>query len=189
MSKRGQTPSQTLGPYFAYGLTPEQYGYDFTSIAKPDMMSEDTTGTMIHLVGTVFDGAGKPVSDAMIEIWQSDAKGHYPSRERNNSAFTGFGRSGTNAYGVYEFRTIKPGAANASNAPAINVTVMMRGMLLHTFTRIYFPDETIANAHDQILALVPAERRATLIASIDAPHRYRFDIHMQGDHETVFFDM
>ena len=188
-----QTPSQTVGPYFAYGLSPEQYGYDFGSIAGGDMAPPDVEGQRIRVEGRVFDGAGAVVPDALIEIWQADAQGRYahPSDPRgSNASFKGFGRfgTGTDKASRFIFHTIKPGSVDAEQAPHLNVIVTMRGMLLHAFTRIYFGDEA-ANETDKVLRVVPADRRHTLIARPIGGNIYRFDIHMQGDNETVFFDV
>ena len=194
MTKLRQTPSQTVGPYFAYGLSPEQYGYNqnLSSLAGPDMLIGEVEGRRIRIEGRVFDGAGNPISDALIEVWQADSLGRYahPSDPRgSNSTFKGFGRcgTGTDRENRFWFETIKPGAPDAAQAPHLNVVVTMRGMLLHAFTRVYFPDEP-ANATDPVLNAVPAERRHTLIATHRGGNTYRFDIHMQGDGETVFFD-
>jgi len=191
-----QTPSQTVGPYFAYALTAEQYGYPLTSIAGGTLVTGDVEGERIRIEGRVFDGEGKPVDDAMIEIWQADAKGRYahPADPRgSNTAFKGFGRmgTGTDRENRFIFDTVKPGSVDGRQAPHINVIVTMRGLLVHAFTRIYFSDEATANARDPVLSSVPAERRATLIAERkETPTGivYRFDIHMQGPNETVFFD-
>ncbi|WP_207481453.1 protocatechuate 3,4-dioxygenase subunit alpha [Arenibaculum pallidiluteum] len=190
-----QTPSQTVGPYFAYGLTPQQYGYDFASIATPVVADETVSGQRIRIVGRVFDGAGAPVNDAMIEIWQADGQGRYAAPGgASNAAFRGFGRcgTGTDPQNRYFFDTVKPGAVGDGQAPHVAVTVFMRGLLTHAYTRIYFSDEAEANAGDPVLASVPAERRDTLIAKReegDSGIVYRFDIHMQGERETVFFDV
>lgn len=193
MPKLRQTPSQTVGPYFAYGLSPEQYGYQMlSSIAGSAMAPDDVEGQRIRVEGRVFDGAGNPISDALIEVWQADSMGRYahPSDPRgSNSNFKGFGRcgTGTDPRNRFWFDTIKPGAAGDGQAPHLNVIVTMRGMLLHAFTRVYFPDEP-ANASDPVLNAVPADRRGTLIATKQSDGVYRFDIHMQGGNETVFFD-
>lgn len=188
-----QTPSQTIGPFFAYGLTPEQYGYAFTSIADGILIDEHVPGERITVVGTVTDGEEIPVSDALIEIWQADAGGQYPTGPPGEGAFNGFGRvgTGTDARNRFRFETIKPGSV-AGQAPHINVIVFMRGLLNHLFTRIYFADEAEANARDPVLNTVPQTRRATLIAPRhEAPGRirYTFNIRMQGKAETVFFDV
>ncbi len=181
--KYGQTPSQTVGPYFAYGLTPEQYGYPFRSAYRPVLVDERAPGERIVLTGRVFDGDGKPVDDAMIEVLHSDARGKYL-----------FGRCGTGAEreNRFRFETIKPGSTGPGNAPHMDVIVMMRGLLSHAFTRVYFDDEQEANARDEVLAEVPAERRGTLVARREALPGgvvYHFDIRMQGPQETVFFDL
>lgn len=193
----GQTPSQTVGPYFAYGLTPEQYGYPMASIASPDLRTPDVEGERIRIEGCVLDGNGDVVDDAMIEIWQADPQGRYahPADARSgNVTFKGFGRcgTGTDPENRFHFDSVKPGAPEDGVAPHINVIVFMRGLLSHLYTRIYFDDEKAANAKDPVLLSVPAERRDTLIArcSVEGGVKvYRFDIHMQGDKETVFFDV
>ena len=197
MSKLRQTPSQTVGPFFAYALAPEQYGYDFASIAGGSLIEGDVPGQRIRIEGRVLDGEGEVVPDAMIEIWQADGEGRYahPADPRgSNIAFKGFGRigTGTDPESRFIFDTIKPGSVDGKQAPHINVIVFMRGLLLHAYTRIYFSDEAAANARDPVLASVPAERRKTLIAIKDETSTdvvYRLDIHMQGPDETVFFDV
>ncbi len=189
-----ETPSQTVGPFFAYGLTPEQYRYAFTSIAGPKVATEETTGDRIRIEGRVLDGNGDPIADAMIEIWQADGQGRYahPADQRSsNTGFRGFGRcgTGTDPANRYWFETIRPGAVDGEQAPHISVAVFMRGLLIHAYTRIYFPEDAAAHARDPVLSAVPAERRCTLIADRAGPGLYRFDIHMQGDRETVFFDL
>lgn len=190
-----QTPSQTVGPYFAYALTPESYGRK--GIATGTMVNHATLGERIRVEGVVFDGEGKPVIDSVIEFWQANAAGRYrhPADARGEGEldphFTGFGRVGTNGEGVYAFDTVKPGSCGDGQAPHINVTVFARGMLLHAFARLYFADEAEANAGDAVLRSVPEERRGTLIAErLDTPGGavYRLNIHLQGDNETVFFD-
>lgn len=198
MSQLKQTPSQTVGPFFAYGLTPTQYGYDLKSLFTPVLAQPKAQGEHIRITGQVFDGAGNAVMDAMVEIAQPDGTGQPIASVVDAEArgFTGFGRCGTGnlPQSHYEFLTVKPGAA-AGQAPFINVCVTMRGLLVHTFTRIYFDDEVEANGKDVVLASVPAERRATLIAKREvtgAGPVYRFDIHMQDSaagKETVFFDL
>jgi len=193
----GQTPSQTIGPYFAYGLTAEQYGYPHNSIAGSDLRTPDVQGDQIRIEGRIFDGSGAVVDDAMVEIWQADPQGRYahPADSRGgNVAFKGFGRSGTgtDAENRFVFETLKPGAVDDSQAPHVSMIVFMRGLLSHLYTRIYFADEADANAKDPVLQSVPAERRDTLIAQREERNGetvYRFDIHMQGDNETVFFDV
>ncbi|AFQ50836.1 protocatechuate 3,4-dioxygenase subunit alpha [Burkholderia cepacia] len=197
MTTLKQTPSQTVGPYFAYGLCPQQYDYDLKSLFTPTIAAPDAEGEHVLLVGQVFDGDGNVVSDAVLEFTQVDSAGRYPASRDDiaKSGFTGFARVGTGTDAQYRFvvETVKPGRIAADDAPHINVTVMMRGILTHAFTRVYFDDETAANAADPVLNVVPAERRATLVAKRDAqpgrPVVYRFDIRMQGPDETVFFDV
>lgn len=182
MSKKYlQTPSQTVGPFFAYGLTPGQYCYDFTSIADNYLYKNaDTEGERIVIKGQIFDGNGDTISDAMLEI-------------RQDGTLDGFGRfgTGTEKDNSFIFHTIKPKSENGQ-APHINMTVMMRGLLNHMFTRIYFSDEAEANAQDRVFNLIPKERRHTLIAKrkeICGQMIYQFNIYMQGEKETVFFDV
>ncbi|MCL4766948.1 MAG: protocatechuate 3,4-dioxygenase subunit alpha [Hyphomicrobiaceae bacterium] len=192
-----QTPSQTVGPFFAYGLTPEQYGYPLASIAGANLAGSDVHGERIRIEGRVLDGEDNPVPDAMIEIWQADGRGRYahPLDARgSNTGFKGFGRvgTGTDPELRFVFDTVKPGAVDGRQAPHVNVVVLMRGLLLHAYTRIYFSDEAEANARDPVLAAVPPERRSTLVAQREASPGgvvYRFDIRMQGEAETVFFDV
>lgn len=181
MSKKYlQTPSQTVGPYFAYGLTPEQYLYNFKSIADNHLYKNaGPEAERITLKGRIFDGKGAVIDDAMLEIIQDDT-------------LDGFGRygTGTEPDSSYIFHTIKPERRDGQ-APHINVILTMRGQLNHLFTRIYFSDETEANAGDKILNLVPEDRRHTLIAQREERKGqiiYRLDMHMQGEQETVFFD-
>ncbi len=192
----GQTPSQTVGPYFAYGLTATQYGYDFDQPFDGMLALDGATGERIRLEGRVIDGDGQVIGDAMVEISQPDGAGRYPKSVEDADAigFRAFGRAGTgtDAQNRFVFHTVKPGAETPGEAPHINVIVLMRGLLLHAFTRIYFSDEQQANAQDAVLASVPAERRNTLIAERieqGGAISYRFDIRMQGAGETVFFDV
>jgi protocatechuate 3,4-dioxygenase, alpha subunit len=191
-----ETPSQTVGPYFAYGLCPQQYDFDFKSLFTPDLVGPQTPGEHMTLMGRVIDGDGNPVFDAMLEFSQVDANGQYPASRAQvaETGSRGFARVGTGTDPEQRFivRTVKPGREQAGDAPHLNVIVMMRGMLTHTFTRIYFDDEAAANAADPVLASVPEARRNTLIArrSEQAGNIvYHFDIRMQGDRETVFFDL
>ncbi len=200
-----QTASQTVGPYFHYALTPEPYGR--TGIAGGVLASADTPGERVRIVGRVLDGAGQPVPDAMVEIWQANAAGRYnhPADTREEAAldpgFRGFGRLGTDADGAFSFETIKPGPVpgrgNTLQAPHINLILFARGMPDHAFTRIYFSDEATANRDDPVLTAVEAARRATLVATREetpggpaSPNGivYRLDIRLQGEAETVFFD-
>lgn len=191
------TPSQTVGPYFKYGLTPGN-DYAWNDAFGNDLVTADVSGERVRVVGQVFDGDGKVIPDSMLEIWQADAQGRFAdpqdARAAPNAAFRGFGRCGTDARGGFEFRTIKPGPVpgpgGKPQAPHILMAVFARGMTQQAITRIYFEDEA-ANAADPILALVPADRRATLIATREQGDAatYRLDVHLQGDRETVFFDL
>ena len=185
-----QTPSQTVGPFYSIGLTDREMN---------SLIPDGTHGQRIRIEGQVIDGDGKPVPDAMIEIWQANAYGRYNHPEDKqekplDASFTGWGRSGTDPNGFYFFDTIKPGPVPASEsvqAPHINVTVFARGMLVHAFTRIYFSDEP-ANDIDPVLNSISKERRQTLVASCREENGktvYRFDIRLQGVGETVFFDV
>jgi protocatechuate 3,4-dioxygenase alpha subunit len=195
---KGITPSQTVGPFFAYGLT-SNGKYDWNDAFSNNLVTPDASGERIRVEGRVFDGDGQPVPDAMLEIWQADAQGRFADPQDNrvvpNTAFRGFGRCGTNANGEFAFDTIKPGAVpdpdGKPQAPHILLAIFGRGMLLHLYTRIYFDGEA-ANSADPVLALVPADRRSTLIAAREQGNGgavYRFDIRLQGDGETVFFDV
>lgn len=192
-----QTPSQTVGPYFAFALAAPQYGYPFDALASGIVAGDATSGEHIRIVGRVLDGAGVPVDDAMIEIWQADASGRYahPADDReSNQPFRGFGRCGTGTDDEkrFVFTTVKPGSIDGVQAPHINVIVFMRGLLTHAYTRIYFSDESAANEADPVLATVDPDRRGTLIAQRQETPQgptYGFDIVMQGDSETVFFDV
>jgi protocatechuate 3,4-dioxygenase, alpha subunit len=184
----GLTPSQTVGPFFAYALTPAAYG--LPELATGMMAGEDGPGQRITVTGRVFDGAGAPVTDAMLEIWQADSTGTY-ARPGANAAFNGFGRTETDAEGRFTFTTLKPGRVTDSQAgqqaPHLSVSLFARGLMIRLATRIYFGDEP-ANATDPVLALVPAARRQTLLAAPNGA-TYTLDIHLQGENETVFFDV
>jgi protocatechuate 3,4-dioxygenase alpha subunit len=195
MAEHGITPSQTVGPYFAYALTPT--AYDLKALASNDLVTPDTVGEPIRIEGRVVDGAGDPVPDSFLELWQADGAGRYTGQPgtRPNTTFKGFGRSEADGDGHYVFRTVKPGQVPGPDgkmqAPHINVGIFARGILRRMFTRIYFDGEA-ANATDAILALVPEDRRHTLIArrdgTVDGMPRYVFDVRLQGDDETVFFE-
>jgi protocatechuate 3,4-dioxygenase alpha subunit len=176
-----QTPSQTIGPFFAFGL-PYEGGPHLVPGHHP---------LAIRLHGTVFDGAGRPVPDALVEIWQADEDGVLPaelgSLHRDGYTFTGFGRDATTRAGGFAFTTVKPGAIDGK-APYALVAVFARGLTHHLFTRAYFADEAGLNSADVVLNSVVDDRRSTLLATVDAERSYRFDIHLQGGGETVFLD-
>jgi protocatechuate 3,4-dioxygenase, alpha subunit len=189
---RAQTPNQTVGPFFQDALL---------SGGENVLVNDLTRGRRIYVTGKVLDGDGAPVPDALIEIWQADAQGFFnhpndPNHARADKNFRAFGRSDTRAAGTFRFETIKPGCVPASTggqpqAPHISVRVFARGMLLHVLTRIYFSDER-ANEHDALLnSIGDPQRRQTLIAALDESAglpTYRFDIHLQGERETAFFE-
>jgi protocatechuate 3,4-dioxygenase, alpha subunit len=187
-----QTPSQTIGPFFHFALMRD-------GVDELDPAGE--AGTPIVVEGAVLDGAGEVVSDAMVELWQSDGSGRYrhPADGRSSdvpSSFIGFGRVASADDGTFRLRTVMPGTVpgrdGAVQAPHLNVHVFARGVLDQLSTRIYF-DGVESNAEDPVLAAVPPARRATLLArpvgEEDGARRYRFDIVLQGDAETVFFDL
>jgi protocatechuate 3,4-dioxygenase, alpha subunit len=180
------TPSQTVGPFFSIGLIDRRWAAGIDEVVP---------GPRIRIAGRVLDQDGAPVVDALLEAWQADAAGVYrhPSSRppRRNDRFTGFARVGTDAEGRYAFATIRPGAVRQPegglHAPHINLGVFARGLLRRLHTRIYFPDEPL-NDGDPVLVLVPAARRATLIAAPTDAGSYAFDLRLSGDGETVFFE-
>ena len=184
------TPSQTVGPYFSMRLPwPE----------GPYVVAGDAPGA-VTVYGRLYDGAGDPIPDGLIETWQAGPDGRFahPDDPRGpvpdgDLRFRGFGRCPTGHDGTYKIVTLKPGPLPAGDgrteAPHIDVSVFARGMLDRSVTRIYFPDEPAANDNDPVLQTVPADRRHTLIAAPAGNGYLRFDIHMQGDNETVFFDL
>ena len=197
-----ETPSQTAGPYVHIGLTPNFADIRGVYATDPGstMLTPDTKGDRITITGRIIDGSGAVVNDALLELWQADADGSYtaPMGPNSNSApaFTGWGRQPTNAEGVFSFETIKPGPVPGPDgkpmAPHVNLWIVARGINIGLQTRLYFDDEVEANAGDFVLnKIMDPRRRATLIArKEDGPvPRYVLDIHLQGDKETVFFDM
>jgi protocatechuate 3,4-dioxygenase alpha subunit len=183
--------SQTVGPFFNFGLT--------TNHALGIMAPDGAEGEHISLIFRVVDGDGPTPGDSMIELWQADSQGRYqhPVDPRSAAAdknFSGFGRLETDVNGVCVFETVKPGqvpcAGGSAQAPHINVTLFARGLGKPLRTRIYFAGE-VANANDSILALVPAGRRETLLAKQvpGQPGAWAVEIHLQGEAETVFFDV
>ena len=191
MVERRQTPSQTVGPFFGVGLTR-------ASLSQSVMVNELTEGERIRIEGTVFDGAGAPIEDALVEVWQANAHGRYRHDLDAGPApldpnFFGFGRCPTDATGAFHFETVKPGAIHAGDgrphAPHLSVAVFARGMLVHAYTRMYFDGDALDA--DPTLTLVDRERRGTLVGVRTGQGEravYRWDIHLQGDRETVFFD-
>jgi protocatechuate 3,4-dioxygenase alpha subunit len=186
MSLRAST-SQTIGPYLRIGLE---------WMVIEDLAPSGVAGERVRIEGRVFDGDGKPVNDAAVEIWQANSLGKYASPEDAQekpleSGFRGYGRCLTDESGAFRFRTIKPGRVPGPDAnlqaPHVVVTVFMRGLLKQLVTRMYFPDEP-SNADDPILKRVPADRRATLVAKKTGDTALQWNVHLQGADETVFFD-
>lgn len=184
-----QTSSQTVGPFFAYGLAAQQYQYDFPSLVSGDLRKKDLLGQKINVKGQVIDGNDTPIHDALVEIWQADPNGNYDTNP--NGKFFGFGRMGTGSgdFVGFNFKTYKPGKTAPNSAPHINITVFARGMLNHLFSRIYFSDEEEENKKDLLLNEIDTSLRSRLIAEKENENEYRFDIYLQGDKETVFFDI
>jgi protocatechuate 3,4-dioxygenase, alpha subunit len=174
MPELGCTPGQTVGPFFALAM-PSPGDSDLVSASHPG-------ATRLH--GTVFDGAGAAVPDALVELWQPDADGQIP---RGSAGFTGFGRSATDADGRYGFTTVTPRETSPGRPPFFAITVFARGLLHRLFTRAYLPGAD--PDADPLLSAVDSERRTTLLcmAESDSGHDgYRFDIRLQGPRETVF---
>jgi len=211
-----QTPAQTLGPFFRQGLARTRSVFasdalcgDERDVFHPYLANDSTPGERLRIEGAVYDGLGQPIPDALLEIWQADAAGRYahplhaqafpsaPGAARSagdatGPAFLGFGRAPTDDAGRYFFETIKPGAVpgplGSVQAPHINLVLGARGMSRLAFTRIYFAEDAEL-ARDAVLGRVPAARRRTLLAERRGPGSpYVFDIHLQGERETVFFD-
>lgn len=179
MTELAPTPGQTVGPFFGYAL-PYDGGGDLVPVRHPGA---------VRLHGTVYDGAGEPIPDALIEIWQADETGEVPrdtgSRARDGWTFTGFGRAAVDPEGHYSFTTVLPGPTREGAAPFFAVTVFARGLLHRLLTRAYLPLDDVAAAADPFLSTVPQDRRRTLITRADE-HGLVFDIRLQGSDETVF---
>jgi protocatechuate 3,4-dioxygenase alpha subunit len=167
-----RTPSQTVGPFFEFGL-----------VTRPLVVAADSPGAIV-IAGQMLDGAGVPVPDGLIEIWGADAGGSY-------GGSAGWGRCQTEPDGGFRFTTVKPGAVRdpdgSVEAPHVSVLGFARGLLKPVLTRIYFPDEAEANAADPVLRALDEAERATLVASAEGAATYHFDIRLQGDGQTVFF--
>jgi protocatechuate 3,4-dioxygenase alpha subunit len=192
MDRLPATPSQTVGPFFEFGLLRPP---------RAEVVPSDYPATRIRIEGVVLDGQGAPVPDAMLETWQADPSGRYPHPEDPRTRlmhgvvdiFQGFGRCGTDAEGRFWFLTVKPGSVpwtdGRPQAPHIDVSVFARGLGKRLVTRLYFPDEAAANAADPLLSSIEdASARATLVAR-DEAGMLRFDIRLQGEGETCFFQI
>ncbi|MFU1479202.1 protocatechuate 3,4-dioxygenase subunit alpha [Roseovarius sp. C7] len=197
-----ETPSQTAGPYVHIGLAPGAAGFDiYAQELGWDIAGPEARGERIRVEGLVSDGTGSPVKDVLIEVWQANAEGHYAHPEdpgETEAGFRGWGRVITDFdTGEWGFDTIKPGPvmgrAGRMMAPHLNLWIVARGINLGLNTRLYFDDEDEANAADPVLGLIEWERRRkTLVARRemrDGQPVYRFDIRLQGEDETVFFDI
>ncbi|CAL9643857.1 Protocatechuate 3,4-dioxygenase alpha chain [Streptomyces sp. enrichment culture] len=185
------TPSHTVGPFYGYAL-PFPGGEDIAPLGHPETVT-------VH--GYVYDGEGRPLPDALLELWGPDPEGNLPTADgsmrrdpatggflgRNGVEFTGFGRIQTDANGHWYARTLRPGARGRS-APYLSVCVFARGLLVHLYTRIYLPGDEAALAADPLLSRLGAGRRDTLVAAEESRGTYRFDIRLQGEGETVFLE-
>ncbi|MFF9489712.1 protocatechuate 3,4-dioxygenase subunit alpha [Streptomyces sp. NPDC014676] len=185
------TPSHTVGPFYGHAL-PFPGGEDIAPLGHPDTVT-------VH--GYVYDGEGRPLPDALLELWGPDPDGNVPTADgsmrrdpasggflgRNGVEFTGFGRIQTDANGHWYARTLRPGA-RGGNAPYLSVCVFARGLLVHLFTRIYLPGDAAALAADPLLSRLDTARRDTLVAGEEGAGTYRFDIRLQGEGETVFLE-
>lgn len=185
------TPSHTVGPFYGHAL-PFPGGEDIAPAGHPDTVT-------VH--GYVYDGEGRPLPDALLELWGPDPEGNVPTADgsmrrdpasggflgRNGVEFTGFGRIQTDANGHWYARTLRPGA-RGGNAPYLSVCVFARGLLVHLFTRIYLPGDEAALAADPLLSRLDTGRRDTLVAGEEGADTYRFDIRLQGEGETVFLE-
>jgi protocatechuate 3,4-dioxygenase alpha subunit len=205
----GQTPGQTVGPFFCQGLVRVASTFQSRQLCRAErdvihhvLADAASPGERLRIEGTVHDGLGRPVPDALVEIWQADAQGRYahplqPGAHEPRPSFSGFGRCASDDSGRFGFETLRPGAVpgpgGAPQAPHLNVILGARGLPRLAFTRIYFAGDP-ALERDPVLACVPEARRATLLArsvpeaAPGASARYQFDIYLQGERETVFFE-
>lgn len=189
-----ETPSQTGGPYVHIGTLPAFAGLPVRTQERLDVVvAGSVPGERIRIEGTIWDGSGHPVKDALVELWQADAEGRH-----DNPDFLGFGRAAADfSTGLWTFETVKPGALpwrdGRTQAPHVSILIFARGINIHLHTRMYFSDEADANAADPVLkSIEQVGRRATLVgqrSERDGVVGYRFDIRLQGENETVFFDM
>lgn len=199
LTRLKETPSQTAGPYVHIGLTPNYCEINgiFSEDLGSTMVNDKTEGERISVKMRIFDGTGSVIKDAVIEIWQADANGLYNSPSETRGAadpnFTGWGRQAADADGVITFETIKPGRVTfpdgRSQAPHISLWIVARGINLGLQTRMYFGDEETANAEDPLLTRLEHQNRVATLIAPRSGNTYQFDIHLQGEKETVFFDI
>ena len=187
------TPSQTVGPFYAYCLTPDDY-QTIPPIFGRNLATDDAVGQRISISGTLIDGDDHAIPDGMIELWQPDGNGNFVGAQINprKSSFTGFGRTHCNESGSFTFHTVKPGrvptSAGILQAPHVALSIFGKGMNRRLYTRIYFADE-VSNDEDPILALLSSDERATLIAEKIDDAAFHITIRLQGQRETVFFEV
>lgn len=181
------TPGQTIGPFFGYAS-----GYENVHIPFRDgqHLVSPASPKAVRLTGTIYDGSGTPIPDAMVEIWQADENGQIVqetgSLVRDGWTFTGWGRATADNVGTYTFSTVNPGPTEQGKAPFIHVVIFARGLMNKLHTRVYLPEDTAALEQDALLSSLDADRRQTLIAAREADGTLRFDIRLQGEGETVF---
>lgn len=194
MADLPETASQTAGPYVHIGCTPNFAGV--TGLYAEDlgarMITDDAGGERITLTGRIFDGAGDPLYDALVEAWQADASGAFPGKPEADPHVTGFGRCACDSEtGLFRFETVKPGPVawpqSGLQAPHITLWIVARGINIGLHSRVYFADEARANAVDPVLSQLAPERAETLLAQPRGAGEYHLDIHLQGPDETVFF--
>jgi len=195
-----ETPSQTAGPYVHIGLMPNFVGVHGAHAEDLGgrMINDKTKGERITIEGRVIDGGGEPLRDCVVEIWQADAAGLYPSPSESRGTadpnFTGWGRAAADPQsGEFRFETIKPGRVpfpdGRMQAPHLSLWIIARGINVGLNTRLYFGDEAEANAADPILARIEQRSRVQTLIARRSGNRFALDIHLQGPDETVFFDI
>ena len=192
-----ESPSQTAGPYVHIGCVPNASGIEgvYPHDLGHRMLGEGALGERIAVAGTVFDGLGAPLRDALVEIWQACAVGRHAGEPGADPAFTGFGRAASDPdTGEFRFDTVRPGRVPAPDgrmqAPHVTLWIVARGINLGLHTRMYFPDEGDANAEDPVLSRIEHRSRVpTLIARAEGGGAFRFDVRLQGEDETIFFDV
>lgn len=181
MPRLAPTPAQTVGPFYGYAL-PYEGGEQLVDRSHPGA---------VRLWGRVFDGHGVPIPDSLIEVWQADEHGNVPTAEgslrRDGYSFTGFGRTPVDDNGMYSFTTVEPGATKEGALPFFMLTVFARGLLDRVYTRVYLPEHADRVASDRFLSGL-GDRAKSMFATRDEQGNLRFDVHMQGEHETVFLD-